>query len=94
MMADTLLILALALPLGGAVVISMLDRAPNLRETATLLTAVVLFVLNIALAIEVFDGARPTFEIAGFIPGAPIMLGAEPLGVIFGLVASAIAISS
>lgn len=88
MTADTLLILALALPLGGAIVISMFDRAPNLRETATLLTAVVLFVLNIALAIEVFEGARPTLEIAGFIPGAPIMLGAEPLGVIFGLVAS------
>jgi multicomponent Na+:H+ antiporter subunit D len=88
MAADTMLILALALPLAGAIVISMLDRAPNLRETATLVTAVLLFVLNIALAIEVFDGARPTFEIAGFIPGAPILLGAEPLGVIFGLIAS------
>jgi multicomponent Na+:H+ antiporter subunit D len=88
MTADTLLILALALPLGGAIVISMLGRAPNLRETATLSTAVLLFVLNIALAIEVFDGARPTFEIARFIPGAPITLGAEPMGVIFGLIAS------
>ena len=88
MTGDTLLILMLVIPLGGAVVISMLDRAPNLRETATLLTAVILFGLNIVLAVEVFDGARPTFEIAGFIPGAPIMLGAEPLGVIFGLIAS------
>jgi len=83
-----MLILTLIIPLAGAVVISMLDRTPNLRETATLLTAALLFALNIALAIDVFDGARPTFEIAGFIPGAPIMLGAEPLGVIFGLIAS------
>ena len=36
MTPDNLLILALALPLGGAIVISMLGRAPNLRETATL----------------------------------------------------------
>lgn len=88
MATETLLILALALPLGGAVIISMLDRTPNLRETATLATAAALFILNVSIAIEVFDGARPTFEIAGFIPGAPIMLAAEPLGVIFGLIAS------
>ena len=88
MATETLLILALALPLGGAVIISMLDRTPNLRETATLASAAALFILNVSIAIEVFDGARPTFEIAGFIPGAPIMLAAEPLGVIFGLIAS------
>ncbi|NQV79276.1 MAG: monovalent cation/H+ antiporter subunit D family protein [Alphaproteobacteria bacterium] len=88
MTAETLMVLTLAVPLAGAAVISLLDRSPNVREAATLLTAVVLFVLNIALAADVLAGARPEFILAGFIPGAPIMLGAEPLGVIFGLVAS------
>ncbi len=88
MTPETLMVLTLAVPLAGAAVISLLDRSPNVREAATLLTAVVLFGLNIALAADVLAGARPEFILAGFIPGAPILLGAEPLGVIFGLVAS------
>ncbi|MDA0367325.1 MAG: monovalent cation/H+ antiporter subunit D family protein [Proteobacteria bacterium] len=88
MTPETLMVLTLAVPLAGAAVISLLDRSPNVREAATLLTAVVLFALNIALAADVLAGARPEFILADFIPGAPILLGAEPLGVIFGLVAS------
>ena len=33
---ETLLILALVLPLGGALLLPLFDRWPNLRETVTL----------------------------------------------------------
>ena len=88
MTPETLMVLTLAVPLAGAAVISQLGPWPNLREAATLLTAAVLFAVNLALAWDVLGGARPEIVLAGFIPGAPILLGAEPLGVIFGLVAS------
>ena len=88
MTPETLMVLTLAVPLAGAAVISQLGPWPNLRESATLLTAAVLFAVNLALAWDVLGGARPEIVLAGFIPGAPILLGAEPLGVIFGLVAS------
>ena len=88
MTPETLMILALAVPLAGAAAISHLGRWPDLREAATLLTAAVLFTINLALAADVLAGARPEVVLAGFIPSAPILLAAEPLGVIFGLIAS------
>jgi multicomponent Na+:H+ antiporter subunit D len=88
MAPETLLLLTLVVPLAGTVPILLLDRTPNLREAATLITAILLFLVNVALATHVLDGARPEFILAGFIPGAPIVLGAEPLGAIFGLIAS------
>ena len=50
MTPETLMVLTLAVPLAGAAVISQLGPWPNLREAATLLTAAVLFAVNLALA--------------------------------------------
>ena len=80
--------LALAIPLAGAAVIALLRRWPNAREAATLLTGVALFAFVASLTPDVLAGARPTQELVQVLPGLPVALALEPLGMLFALVAS------
>lgn len=82
------LILALVVPLLGAVVIAFCGRWPNLRETATLITAIALAAIIWSLLPDVLNGARPTVELIKFIPGLSLTLSLEPLGMLFAVVAS------
>ncbi|WP_423929783.1 monovalent cation/H+ antiporter subunit D family protein [Candidatus Palauibacter sp.] len=79
---------ALAIPLAGAALIAALGRWPNLRETATLVTGVALFGFVASLTPGVLAGSRPTVSLVEVLPGLPISLGLEPLGMLFALVAS------
>ena len=79
---------ALAIPLAGAALIAALGRWPNLRETATLVTGVVLFGFVASLTPGVLAGSRPTVSLVEVLPGLPISLGLEPLGMLFALMAS------
>lgn len=88
MSSEILLILAIAVPLAGAAAIAALGRQPNVREAATLITAALLFLVNIGLAVAVAGGERPDIAAFDFVPGAAIALSAEPLGALFGLLAS------
>ena len=88
MSGDLLLILAVAVPLAGAVAIVALRRQANAREAATLVTAALLFFVNVGLVIAVAGGERPDLTIFDFVPGAAIALAAEPLGALFGALAS------
>ena len=80
--------LALAIPLAGALLVVALGRWPNAREAATLLTGAVLFGFVASLAPRVLDGARPAQTLVEVLPGLPITLALEPLGMLFALVAS------
>lgn len=88
MSAELALQLALAVPLSGAVLIVLTGAYPNLRETVTLLTAAALFAVVAALLPEVLQGARPATVLAEPVPGLALGLKVEPLGMLFGLVAS------
>jgi len=88
MTSESLLMLAVALPLGGAVLIALSGRSPNLRETITLTTAVALFGCVATLVPRVLAGARPTLELATILPGLPLEFALEPLGMLFAAVAS------
>ncbi|MEM1382942.1 MAG: proton-conducting transporter membrane subunit [Pseudomonadota bacterium] len=80
---------ALLLPLIGAVGIALAWRAPNLREAVTLTTAGALFwVVVLTLLPRVLDGERPTVSLTEPFPGIAIAFTIEPLGMIFGAVAS------
>jgi multicomponent Na+:H+ antiporter subunit D len=85
---DLLLILTVAVPLAGAAAIVLLRRQPNAREAATLVTAALLFFVNVGLVTVVIGGGRPDLLIFDFVPGAAIALAAEPLGALFGAIAS------
>jgi multicomponent Na+:H+ antiporter subunit D len=83
-----LIALALALPLAGTLLVALTGRKPNLREGCTLVTATALFGVVAALAPRVFGGARPELVLFEMVPGLPVAFTVEPLGMLFGLVAS------
>ncbi len=80
--------LTLVVPLIGALLIILAGRWPNLRETVTLICAGVLFWLVLSIAPAVFAGGRPAFTWIETLPGVPLRFEVEPLGMLFGLIAS------
>jgi multicomponent Na+:H+ antiporter subunit D len=87
--SGTLLLLAsLGLPPLGAAAILLADRWPNLREAATLVTALALFVC-IVLLIPAFNRGEPIeATLAQIAPNLSLAFALEPLGLLFALVAS------
>ncbi len=82
------ILLALAVPLIGAVLIAMAHRVPNVRETITMVTAGLLFLLVASLTPLVLAGERPEVTLLEMMPGLSLKFKVEPLGMLFGLIAS------
>jgi multicomponent Na+:H+ antiporter subunit D len=81
--------LAVLWPLAGIVLIVLFRRWPNLRETASLLTATSLFaVVSAVILPAVLAGARPRLDLVEVVPGLDLAFEVEPLGMLFALVAS------
>jgi multicomponent Na+:H+ antiporter subunit D len=80
--------LAVALPAAASIPIALTGRFPNLRETVTLITALVVFVLVASAVPGVLAGDRPELTLIKFLPGLALQFRLEPLGMIFALVAS------
>ncbi len=85
---ETHLILSLIIPLLGGIGVFAFGRMPNLRETATLTSAVLLFINVMVILQAVLSGASPKTELISTLPGLSISLRVEPLGMIFACVAS------
>jgi multicomponent Na+:H+ antiporter subunit D len=79
---------AILVPAAGAALIALAGRWPNLRETATLATAALLFAAVLTLLPSVLAGAQPELAVLEMLPGLQIAFRAEPLGMLFALVAS------
>ena len=75
-------------PLVGAVMIGLAGARPNLREAVTLVTAGALFATVAWVAPAVMAGARPEAELYDVLPGIALAFRAEPLGMLFALIAS------
>ena len=88
MSGSLLIALSILIPLIGAGLIAMSDGKPNQRETVTLATAALLFGVNVLLAIRVLGGETPTLHVVDTVEGVPFAFSIEPLGMLFGLVAS------
>lgn len=85
---QTLMLALLVLPLAGAVAVSLCGRWPNLREGITLVAAVALLGCVLALLPGVLAGGRPALTLFTLLPGIPVALSLEPLGMLFALIAS------
>jgi len=83
-----LLAATLVVPCIGAAGIGLAHRWPNAREAVTLLTAAALFACVAALAPLVLAGGVPQLYLIEMLPGIPVGLRAEPLGMLFALVAA------
>ena len=89
MSIETAVGLAVLWPLFGIPLIALLGRRPNLRETATLLTAGSLFVVVARTILPVvMAGGRPRLHIVEVLPGLDLAFEVEPLGMLFAMVAS------
>lgn len=64
------------------------DRAPNLRESSTLMAAVAKFMIVASMIPTVMQGGGFELTLAEVIPGVPIQLRVDALGLFFALVAS------
>jgi len=84
--AQTALVLALVLPLAGAALVAACDKRPNLRESVTLCTSVLLF-LNVLVLLDQ-GGGGTGIVLAQIFPGITLALSPEPLGLLFATVAS------
>lgn len=81
--------LAVVLPLVGGLLVWWLgERNRNLREAASVITAVAEFALVASLTPDVLAGARPSVDMFEMIPGVFLTLTVEPLGQLFALIAS------
>ncbi len=85
---DSLLLWIIAAPLAGIALILLLQRWPNLREGATLITAGATLLLVIRLLGEHLDGAQHSFALFDLLPGIALAWKVEPLGLLFALIAS------
>lgn len=94
MSAQATIVVALVLPLAGALLIALAGRVPNLREGFTLATAVSLFAVVATLYPGVAAGERPGIEFFELLPGVPFGFTVEPLGLLFALIASGLWIAN
>jgi multicomponent Na+:H+ antiporter subunit D len=79
---------AVLISLAGAGAILLSDRRPNLREGWTLAAALGKLAIVLALLPGVLDGGSYVCTLAEVIPGVPIQLRVDGLGMVFALVAS------
>ena len=88
MTAEAALIGVVLVPLLGALAVVLAGSRPNLREAMSLGAGVVLLALVVRLLPRVLSGDWPAQVLAEPIPGLALAFSAEPLGVLFGLIAS------
>ena len=87
-MTPALLVLGcLVLPLAASALIVLARKTPDLRESVTLVAAVLVLGCVLGLHAEVSQGGRPGLVLAPLVPGIPLKLGVEPLGMLFAMVA-------
>ena len=86
---ETAILVAIGLPLVGALAIALAGRiSPNLREAVTLVTASALIWVVWGLLPLLMDGGRPSVEVSQLLPGLSIAFRVEPLGMLFAALAS------
>ncbi|MFN7054256.1 proton-conducting transporter membrane subunit [Hyphomonas sp.] len=88
MSAETLILMALGLPLVIAAGIALAGKFPNVREGVTIVGAGALFWTVIQLTLMVAAGERPELSLGEAAPGLDFTFRLEPLGALFACVAS------
>ena len=74
----------------AAILITLSGRRPNLRESWTVMAAFVMFAITLSMLPDVLQGKYPGVNLFAISPGISLALKVDPLGIIFGLSASAL----
>lgn len=89
MIAENSILLAIALPIAGAVAIGVAARfGPNFREACSLLTSISLIAVVWSLLPELMKGERPEIALFELFLGIEVSFRVEPLGMLFAALAS------
>jgi len=83
-------LLSVLLPLVGALGVGLTGRNENLRDGVTVVTSLLTFGVVASIAPQVMEGARPAADVWSVLPGVELAFRIEPLGMLFGLVASSL----
>ena len=89
-MSDSMLFLIVLTPFIGAGLIVVTGNRPNLRETISVATGLLLLAEVASLVPDVLAGETPDLLLAIPVPGVPLALQVEPLGLLFALIASSL----
>lgn len=88
MMTNSLLQIAILLPLLAAVLILVTGKHPNVRETVTLVSSVLVWLIVLSILRAFKAGEVIEFSFVDIAPGLGIQFEVEALGLIFAVVAS------
>jgi multicomponent Na+:H+ antiporter subunit D len=88
MSPETAIAAAIGLPVCGAIIVALTGRSQNLRDGATVVTTLLTFAATLNLLPSVMAGERPELLLMTVVPGLELAFEVEPLGMLFGLVAS------
>ncbi|MFH1215657.1 MAG: monovalent cation/H+ antiporter subunit D family protein [Pseudomonadota bacterium] len=88
------LVWTLIVPLVGSFLVSLSGKKPNLRETWSVVSAVILFALVTTLISPVLSGKVLYYQIFKILPGITVSLRADAFSMIFALVASSLWIAA
>ena len=85
---EILILLALVIPLFSAAITYAVGKMPDVRETLTMVAAIALVTVTIAIFVRVGQGEAPVWIAARPLIGLELAFRLEPLGALFALMAS------
>lgn len=84
----TTILVAMAVPLIGAILVLLTGKIPNLREGVSTVTTLLTFGVVLTLVPEIMAGGEPGIALLEVLPGLDLAFHVEPLGMLYALVAS------
>jgi len=84
------LLLAVLIPLIGSILVMLLDKDENIRETISSVSSIALFVVVCSMVPTIFAGKTLYYNLFTILPGVTISLRADPMSMIFAMVASSL----
>lgn len=88
MIGETLIILALAIPLFSAAVTRAVAKMPDVRDTLTIVAAIALTIVCAAMALRTANGDPPEVVFTEPLEGLALGFRLEPLGALFATMAA------
>ena len=88
------LVWALIVPLIGSFLVSLSGKKPNLRESFSIVSAVILFGMVFSMVSPVLAGKTFYYQLFKILPGVTVTLRADAFSMIFALVASSLWIAA
>jgi len=88
------LVWALLVPLIGSFLVSLSGKKPNVRESFSIVSAVILFSMVFSMVSPVLAGKTFYYQLFKILPGVTVTLRADAFSMIFALVASSLWIAA